>query len=347
MDITSDSSYSILYGICKAGAPDYAMKSDATTKEAASEIPDSLFADSFNRRYPIHSKGATWMSAAYFAKTAEKDGYAPVVRDFVEARIKEAAARYGISKDVEDAMARIREKPAEKRAEDDESNYGWPSERKYPMFDEEGVKLANSYFEENAYSYPPEMRHTIARNIMRKCAEYGIEPERNVRVESGSGLNLRDYIGAALVDRVHACRDPEAADALRKTAMALMDLPEKGFHGMAVKFAEILERWDATQGFDRRYGTRFESPAQIFFGMSTKQASAIVDDTVVLNGNAFSVTKLAELPLEVFTCTLGEDFGERVKSAEGIDRSKLADELHSLPTPDKKALFASIREYAS
>ena len=49
----------------------------------------------------------------------------------------------------------------------------------------------------------------------------------------------------------------------------------------------------------------------------------------------------------MFTSCLGEDFGERVKSAEGIDRGKLADELHSLPMPDKKALLKSIREYAA
>lgn len=347
MDITSDNSHSVLYRICKIGVPDYVSKSAVTTKEASADLPDSLFADSFNRRYPIDSKANTFLSAAYFAKTAEADGYRRETMEYVEGRIKSAADRYGNRKDVDSIMSRLREKPAEKRAEDDDSNYGWPAERKYPMFDEQGVKLANEYFQEHAYSYPPEMRHTIAKRVFEKCSEYGIAPTKNVRVEAGKGVNLRDYIGAALLDRIYACKDAEAAKALHKSAMALMGLPTKGFNDCAVKFAEILERWDATQGFDRRYGTRFESPASIFFGMSYKQASDITDDTVVLEGNAFSITKLAELPLHVFTGSLGEDFGERVKSAEGIDRNKLADELHSLPLPDKKALYRSIREYAS
>lgn len=347
MDITSDSTHSVFFRIFE-GAPRYVAESPVPTKEAADRLPDSLFADSYNRRYPIDSKAATWLSAAYFAKTAEDDGYGEATREYVEGRIKEAADRYGNRGDVDEVMSRLRARPAVKRASDDESNYGWPSERKYPMFDEEGVKLANSYFEENAYSYPPAMRHSIARRIMGKSAEYGIAPSRTVRVESGSGLNLRDAIGAALVDRIRACGDEKQAELLRATSEMLMGIDSGDeFHRMSVKMAEALEEFDVENGFHRMYRSRFEPPASIFFGISVKEASDRLDDTVVLGGDAFSVTKLAELPLEVFVGALGEDFGERVKSAGGIDRAKLADELHSMPMPDRKALLGSIREYAS
>jgi hypothetical protein len=173
-------------------------------------------------------------------------------------------------------------------------------------------------------------------------------PSRTVRVESGSGVNLRDSIGAALVDRIRACRNEKSAELLRATSEMLMHIDSGDeFHKMSVKMAEALEEFDIDNGFHRMYSTRFEAPASIFFGISVKEAADRVEDTVVLGKDAFSITKLAELPLEVFTSCLGEDFGERVKSAEGIDRGKLADELHSLPMPDKKALLKSIREYAA
>jgi hypothetical protein len=50
-------------------------------------------------------------------------------------------------------------------------------------------------------------------------------------------------------------------------------------------------------------------------------------------------------PLGGMWDALGDDFGKRVKTAEAIDEAKLADELHSMPAPDKKALFRSILNY--
>lgn len=349
MDILEDTSHLTLYKIAKSvGLPDYVKKAEVETTEDVEGHSDGLFADSYNRRFPIDSKANTWLSAAYFAKTAEDESYVPEVRAAVEDAIKRAADAYGIRKDVDDAMERLSQSvPVVKRASDDESNYGWPSERKYPMFDERGVKLANEYFEENAYSYPPGMRHFIARRIMSKSAEYGILPSDTVRMESGQGMQFRDHIGAQLVDRARACEEKsaEAAKSLSRAAGQLMSLPPAHFVDQAAKFAELLERVDEAFGFDDMYRVRFEPPAQVFFGMSVKKAHDIAEDTVVLGGRAFSVTKLAELPIEVFTCTLGDGFGDRVKSAEGIDVGKLSDELHSMPTPDKRALYRSILAY--
>ena len=349
MDILEDTSHLTLYKIAKSvGLPDYVKKAEVETPVDVENHSDGLFADSFNRRFPLDSKANTWLSAAYFAKTAEDESYVPAVRAAVEDAIKQAADAYGIRKDVDEVMSKLGSKPVSvKRAADDESNYGWPSERKYPMFNEEGVKLANEYFEENAYNYPPAMRHFIAKRILSKSAEYGMQPSETVRMEAGQGMQFRDHIGAQLVDRARACEEKsaEAAMSLSRAAKQLMTLPPAHFVDQAIKFAELLERVDEAFGFDDGYRVRFEPPAQVFFGMSVKKAHDIAEDTVVLGGRAFSITKLAELPLEVFTCTLGDDFGDRVKSAEGIDVGKLSDELHSMPVPDKKALYRSILAY--
>lgn len=351
MDITSDTTRAVLCSICRSGAPEYVMKAGATTKEAADRIPESLFADSFNRRYPVDSKANTWLSAAYFAKTAGDEGYVPEVREFILGNIRKAADAYGNRKDVDEAVSRFSPRPqAEKRAEDDSSNYGWPERRKYPMFDAEGAKRASSYFADNAYKYPPETRHSIARRIFAKCAEYGVEPTRTVRTESGNGLNKVDYVVAASMDRARRIGElnPKMGMAVLKLAEAFSRVPGSRMHDAAVKFASYMEQVDMATGLHKSYGVRVESPADIFFGVSVKQAQAELDDTVVLGGDAFSVSRLAELPLEVFTGALGDDFGERVKSASGdIDVGKLHDELHSMPMPDKKALRKSIEEYSA
>jgi hypothetical protein len=351
MDILSDNLHAMLYHVCKSGnAPEFVKNAEAMTKEAADKLPDSLFADRTNRRYPIDSKANTWLSAAYFVKSASNDGYGTeVLKNYVGEVIKLAASRYGIRKEV-DALFEKKPEPIEKKASDDDSNYGWPAERKYPMFDEHGVKLAQDYFAENAFKYPADMRRTIAKNILRKCSEYGFSPNDTVRTEAGEGFQMQEFTAAHLLDRVKAAGNSghlKEAEALAKGMKALFSQNPKNYAETMEKFASIVETFDHMLGFDRKYGTRFLSPAALFHGRSIKEAQAIKEDTVVLKDHAFSITKLAELPIEVFTDALGDDFGERVKSASGIDRDRLADELHSMPLPDRNALYRSIRDFAS
>lgn len=350
MDITDDNLRATLYNICKKGeAPEYVTEASPLTKEAAASLPDALFADRVNRRYPIDSKANTWLSACYFAKTASTDGYGTeTMRNYVESCIKLAADKYGIRKDVDAAMERIRSVPIEKKAADDLSNYGWPEQKKYPMFDERGVKLANEYFSENAFKYGPELRREIARNILRKSAEYGISPKDRVRTEAGEGIQRRDFTAAQLLDRVKAgsVANTKLAMAFSDVSKTMLELPPERYVKLMDKFAELVQAYDEANGFDDGYGKRFHSPAELMHGMSMKEAEALKEDTVILKDTGFSITKLASLPIEVFTDALGDEFGERVKSASGIDRDKLADELHSMPEPDKGALLRSILTYA-
>ena len=321
MDITQDNLHATLYHVCKDGAPEYVTNSRILTKEAAAGIPDALFADRTNRRYPIDTKANTWLSAAYFAKTAEQDNYSTrTMRDYVESVIKLAADKHGIRKDVDEAFEKYSAKPVEKRAADDESNYGWPSERKYPMFDERGVKLACSYFDENAFNYPPAMRKEIAKRILTKCAEYGVRPSDRVRTEAGQGFQMREYVAAQLADRIKACGNRgnlKLASAMADVMHALLTRPMKAYVGDIEKVAGIVDGFDRLAGFDNEYGTRFHSPAEIFHGRSVKEASDMLDDSVRLGSDVFSITKLAGLPFDLFTSALGDDFGDMIRGCSG------------------------------
>jgi len=323
MDITDDTLHSNMLRIFRDGkVPEYVLDANPNdmTKAATAKLPDALFADRVNRRYPIDSKASTWLSAAYFAKTASGDAYSSeALRGLVRDTIKLAADKYGIRKDVDEAMEALSRGPAEKKAADDESNYGWPSEKKYPMFDEHGVKMANSYFAENCFNYPPAMRRTIAERIFQKCAEYGVEANDVVRREAGQGFNLREDVGVELVDRVKmASHDsPELASALAGAAQAMLEMPMDRYQGSLAKFAALLDRFDEETGFADRYGVRFRSPMEIFHGRNIKEASDFLDDSVQLGGDLFSITKLAGLPMDLFTSALGDDFGDMIRGCDG------------------------------
>ena len=347
MDILNDNLYATLMeirGTC--GIPKYVESATPLSKEAAAALPDTLFADRVNRRYPIDSKANTWLSAAYFAKTASGDNYSSgTMRDLVGSTIRYAAGKYGICDDVDKAMAAL-SAPVEKKASDD-GCYGWPSEKRYPMFDEHGVKLACDYFSENCFNYPPKLRRDIASRILAKCAEYRLDAPETVRQEAGEGFSLRQDAAEEVLDRVKAVSrlDAKVACALGGALKAMLLAPFERYTSQVEKLASALDMVDAKFGFDDEYGTRFLSPMAIFHGRNVKEAQDVVQDTVELGPNHFSVKKLASLPAEVFTDALGDEFGKAVKTAGAVDASKLGPALKRLPGPGRGALYRSICVY--
>jgi hypothetical protein len=354
MDIHQDNLHSELLKIASVvEVPGYVANAEVVTKEASDANKDALFADEYNRRYSIASPEDTWMSAAYFAKTAEFDGYSASQYEFIENRIKTAADVYGIRSDV-DAVFEAFKRPSsadmleviEKEAEDNDSNYGYAELRMYPMFDEQGVKMANAYFTQYCFNYPGNMRRTIAKNIMRKSAEYGVDVDDRVRKEAGVGMPNLDFMVEQLCDRVYRAPNAEAGAPLLKAAELISEMGIEALGKNFEKFAELVESFDEAFGINKEYGKKYLAPSDFIFDVSIKEAEDFLSDKVSLGKYTFSLEKLAELPLEVYTAALGEDFSDRIKTAEAtVDKEKLGDELYSLPIPDKNALVDAIKNY--
>lgn len=343
MDILHDSSQRTWYQLGTKFAsliPEYVLDAEFPTKEAADGLGFREFADEGRRMFPIDSPAAVWLSAAYFAKNAE-EGYNAVLRGAVEARIKQAADIYGIRKDVDTIMSAIRDPGSEKTAADIDSNYGWVSggERRYPMFDANGVKKAAAYFSENRFNYPPAMRKTVAMNIMSKAAEYGVDVESAVRREAGHGMPRRDVLMAELLARAQMSKNAEFAVAVANVNEVLGCATPQELAENLDKIAEVIDAFDRAEGLDKRYGKTLLSPADFLYDIDVKAAEEMVADSVELNRHVFSLRKLAELEPSVFEAALGQEFADRIKTAEGrVDKAKLGDELFSLPRPDRAAL---------
>jgi hypothetical protein len=343
MDVLHDLSHRTWYQLgtqFEKLVPSYVLDEPLLTKESADGLPDRNYADDGRRLFPLDSPANVWLSAAYFAKHAHQPGsYVAPLRTHIESRIKTAAAVYGISEDVASIMEAITRLPEEKKAS--ASDYGWVNgnERRYPMFDKNGVIKAAQYFVENRQLYPLEMRRTIASAIMRKAAEFGVEAPGAVRREAGHGMPRRDTLMAELLARAEMCKDAEISQAVANVneMIAVSGMDEIG--EVLDKVAEVVDALDNAEGLNLGYGKRLLAPADFLYDMDMKEAAAIAEDSVELKNYVFSIQKLAELSPAVFGDVLGEDFVMRIKQADGkIDRSKLADELYSLPTPDKAAL---------
>lgn len=348
MDALHDASHRTWYQIgtqFEKLVPDYVGNATLPTKEAEENMGDRDFADEGRRLFPIDSPAATWLSAAYFAKNASECYRNKVVRDAVAMRIKHAAATYGIAADVDVITSAMSAPVVEKSAAEDDSNYGWVQtvgnhkERRFAMFDATGVKKAAAYFIENRNKYPFAVRKTIATNILHKAAEHKVVVGSLIRKEAGVGFPRKDTLMAELLERAYLYKDAEVAQAMANLNEAVI-ADEGELTGEALdKLAELVNEFDRLEGMETSYGKKLLSPSEFIYDIDPKVAEDLLSDSVELDKHVFSLSKLAELPEGVFASVLGDDFVTRVKTASGsIDKSKLSDELYSLPKPDKAAL---------
>lgn len=88
--------------------PDYVLESDRVTSEEIENLNELAFADPYNRKFPCHTKAATWQSAAWYAGSAGDNPY-------IKENIKKAAVSFDIVEDV-DALFKHFNKEFEKAA---------------------------------------------------------------------------------------------------------------------------------------------------------------------------------------------------------------------------------------
>lgn len=361
-DVLHDGSYKHWLDLAnrhEALIPTYVMEFTMPSKEGSSQIEDELFADPARRLYPIDTPASTWLSAAYFMKQGSSLPYKKEEKSFVWARIEKAAEVFGVKDDLQKIASAIRaEQGAEKQAEDDDENYAWVMRnaetnevvaRRYPMFDDRGVKMAGSYFDENRSNYPLAVRRQIARNIMKRADAHGVgidELPSSVLREAGYGIPRKDVLMEEILERAYLTKDAECAVLLANINEMVASMPEEDVGANLDKIAEVIEAYDRTSDLTRYYGTKILMPADFLFDINLKTAEEALADSVELDRHVFSLTKLAELPVQVYQEILGEDFGKAIVKAgtEQIDKDKLADNLFSLPKPDKAALEEHLAE---
>ena len=336
MDILNDTTNMQLCEIAQLYTmPEYVSRSEPLEKEAADKLPIELFADQAGRHFPVNNKANTWLSAAFFNENQEK--LAADLRESVKEMIVKAASIYNIDQDVADVLS------AEKKAEitaprtvycytDDDGN------NHYPVAGPNGVSRACDYFESHSRDYDAGTRVKIAKGIAKVAMDMGVEPSRTVLIEGGFGIVDRAALAREVLERMKMTKDAEAAAALGNinNLLELMDTGELADE--TEKIASIMESIDELNGMDHL--NQYWSPLTAICPMTYKEAQALVDNALDLNGLTFDVTKLASaLDPQIFMDVLGEEFiPELTDEAGNLDATKMAEVLPTLPLPDKKLL---------
>lgn len=340
MDILSDTTNMQLVEISeKYPMPEYVQLSEPLEKEAADALPTELFADQAGRNFPINNKANTWLSAAFFNENSEK--MAEVHKASVLNMIKTAAKAYNIEQDVKDVFAVEKTAAvAEERTvfcyvDDDGNNH-------YPISGPNGIDRACDYFERHHREYDAGTRHKIAESITKVAMDMGVEPSRTVLIEGGFGIVDRAALAQEVLERMKMTKDAEAA-ALLGNINSLLEVMETGeIAEETIKIAEIMENIDELNGMD--HVGAYWSPLTAICPMTYKEAQALVDNALELDGLTFDVEKLASiLDPQIFTDVLGEEFIPELTTEDGkLDAVKMAEVLPTLPMPDKKLLASHI-----
>ena len=352
MDSTTDNSFRTLWGIVKtAGTPDFLRDRTLVDAQDAVALSDAAFADTFNRRFPITDKVNTWASAGYFAKTARDMGYSDGERELVLGRIKKAAALYGIEKDVEEAMAKIAEadKPAVvKQASDDKSNYCDPDHMGYPVFDKAGAEMANAFFTKNAYAYGHQRRMEIAKNIMRKCAEYGIAPTEQVRLSAGHGFPNREVLAEDMLFRASELMErgnAKMAEELCKFAKEICVCSDEDLDTNREGVFHALSSIDEMSGLDDSYGKKYHAPEELVFDVTPESIKAVIDDAIPMGRETLSAKALSTLPRKLFDMVLPKESVDGMMEDGKISPKKLSVTIISLKAPESSHLLKTIKGF--
>lgn len=351
MDSTTDNSFRTLWGILKtAGTPDYIAEGTLVDGTDAASLPDASFADTVRRRFPLTDRANTWASAGYFAKTASDLGYSEATRKSVLARIRRAADVYGIGKDVDELMDKVAEseRPVVKKAADDASAYCDPEHRGYPVFDRQGAELANDFFSRNAYKYGHDRRREIARNIMRKSAEFGVKAAEQVRLSAGDGFPNREILAEHLLFRANELMRRgtyKMASEFCKFAKAICICSDEDLFRNKDGLFDAIGGMDEVTGLDELYDRKFAAPEELLFDLHPEDLKAVIDDAVPMGGDTFSAKALAGLPRGLFEKVLPKEVVDGMMEGGKISPKKLSVTIIGLKSPESSHLHRTIKDF--
>jgi hypothetical protein len=325
IDFYNDPGHSTLRHLLQRAPGAAEMLKSAELEDFNGDLPDTAFAWSAKRLYPVHTPEHAAVSYLY-AKTAS------VPRE-VLGFIKEALDIYGIE---EGQLAETQVKEA--ALAEDECLF--PESRTYPVRDAGEVKIAERRLHEQLTKLRPETRAEAFGRLSKSATLHGVK----LRPDSYK------LAGLTYTDR------PKLADSLRARAMATKDEAIRAkFAALAgavgsdreylraqdarVKLAEVIGTLDEQAGLTGLYDRALEDPIATVFN-STKIASA--DDIDLGGGRMVAPGALASLPPSFFGDLFGQDIVKEIAPSGQVEPHMVKQVVDTFPADMKKQLAQAL-----
>jgi hypothetical protein len=344
LDQTTDLNGQEQYRLCQLfEAPEFVKTASTEQRCGPEELSAHLYADPQKRLYPMHSKSAAWLSAAFFF---EKRAELPQRRaDQIEAKLLEAATFWGIEVQVAGLKKRADEMAHDDLAKLPDEDFCWVvgRERHLPLRNAAETKAAAVYLAQyrDEFAFPDRQR--MARKILQKAARYGAGlGEHDEFLERVAGFGGCSAAQAAKLVRDRATivrgKDPELATELEKMAELILRDPQKSRQPTSLaKVAATIDQLDRMLHI-REYSEAVPRAEDVLFTITRKTAAAIADQHLSMTtGSVYDRDDLAGLRTRDVRRYLGDELANAV-DGDGIhvDGIKLAEVIPTLPLPDAR-----------
>lgn len=304
---------------------------DGDSDSATTGLPASAFADPIERRYPVHTKEAAVLSAAYFfGEFPDETGDKHVAK-----RLKEAADFWSI-RDEFDQMASDLSvaKTTPKFALD--MTVGGAVLRYFPWHDGPSLEKTAEHFCSNRHNLPYAARQKTAENLMAASEELGVK----LAAETADYLDRCCAYGAIdfdktaemLLTRAHMLRkQPKHQLAVKKLAQAMAAIKEIDDADCPKLALDAFAAFDEETGLVRRYGRTLTLPEeQLFSTTVSKHAAEKLGKVTLANGR--------EVSIEDIDWDKVAKFDPELAAAVEGDAEKAAEILPTWPRPDADLL---------
>lgn len=346
VDQTRDTAGREIYRITRLYSAPVFVKNAAFPDVAGTEdTPAGQFADPVSRAFPIHTKAATWMSAAFFHDAKPRMNVKLAAR--VEKRINEAATYFSIASEVA-ALAKTAEANRTSLLDSlPDSDFafvydaGGVKERHLPLRNVAEVKAAAAWLERQRDDFIFADRRTIADRILTKAASLAVDLGEHtdwLTRQAGQGVgSIKAAVAAirlraTLIRREHSngASQLDKLAAAYESGLAKLDAPGR------IKAAAMLDETDRAYHLDREYGKSLERPEDTLFCLTKAAAEALRDDYVhMTSGTSYPREALANLRVADVRDHMGTDFADAI-TRDGIHvcSEKLAEIVPTLPRGD-------------
>lgn len=334
--------------------PEFVKEAETIDADEVATLPQQVFADPANRKFPCHTKSATWLSQLYFLES--RHNYPTRRAQEVQDRINKAAAYFAIADMTKEASDtwEAHNTPAQALSDADYAiaveQDGEPI-RLLPINNAENVKAAAQRLYEKQARYPFDLRQVAARKILHNATEHQAQLSDDVEeyLYKAAGFGMTTPERAAEKMGLRTLMMPESAGDMRikmakltKTVANMEEIPV----GELSKLAAIVDRVDTEYGFYRHYDEGIDTPEEIFFELTEKKASAIKDDYIRLTtGTLLPIDLVNRIPIDKVAAALGEDFLKAITADASldIDLEKFARVAPTLPRNDAVILERAIQ----
>lgn len=332
--------------------PEFIKESSIPDKEEVARLQTSRFASPETREFPVHTKAATWLSAAKFWSDAL---YNPNVRQEVSENLKKAAKFWDIEDDIDSILQSVagtaKEASETQAFALEEPDFNGDIIRRFPLVGPQStVKSAQSLYEEKNH-LPLPWKRKAAERILKASEDYDvtgeIDEETNTYLEkaAGKGISSLEKLSEALNARYNILHTPgythneEAAQAMEKLAQGTEAEPETS-HELCQKVAKVLDQVDRKNKLYRFYGKNLEMPEEACHALTKKSAQAYVDQYIETHGGRIYAKEAFESAgIDLFS-PMPEVQNQVMGPKRSLDIEKTAEVVPSL-NPSQAAVIQS------